>query len=64
LWKDKPKVSSDLVLVHKLEYAGETCGQKFKRVKQRIPLDKLDGKTDTAILLTRLDDIACIYFLT
>ena len=62
LWINKPKISNDLVLIHRIEFAGESCSQKYNKVKEKIPFDKLGGKKSVGLLITRLDDIACKIF--
>src|SRR5690606_2912921 len=59
IWKNKPTYSKEKVIVHHVEYAGESCLQKYKRVKETL-LSKVKNHTKIALLITRLDDIACI----
>jgi Xaa-Pro aminopeptidase len=49
------------VFIHDIEFAGESCTGKFKRVKKTLFSKLKDTKADKiAVLITRLDDISWI----
>ena len=53
IWEDRPPVPKNKVVVHPLEYAGETAREKIGRIRRR--LTELGAN---AILVSSLDDIA------
>jgi Xaa-Pro aminopeptidase len=57
IWENKPRYKKDNVIVHKLEFSGETCEKKFLRVKEYMN-KLLPDSPKYALLITRLDDIA------
>jgi Xaa-Pro aminopeptidase len=60
IWENKPIYSKKPVLIHKLEYSGDSCDQKFKRVRETLQSRLKDDKPKkVALLITRLDAIAC-----
>jgi hypothetical protein len=62
IWKNKPIYSKKPVMIHKIEYSGDSCSQKYKRVKETLLAKLKDLKINTsklALLIVRLDDIAC-----
>ena len=53
LWKDRPALPSDPPFILPLEYAGMTCKDKLKQIRERIRENGADG-----ILISALDEIA------
>ena len=53
IWRDRPLVPMDPVVIHPLEYAGESCSAKLQRIRQALARQGADG-----MLMARLDDIA------
>lgn len=53
IWTDRPPVPQNKVEVHPLEYAGESCHEKLKRIREQLKEAHACG-----ILVTVLDDIA------
>ena len=57
IWENKPEYSKEKVIVHTLNYAGETTIEKYKRVITTLRKHVKDEKV--AVIIIRLDDIAC-----
>lgn len=57
IWKERPTYSKDKVIVHDVKYAGESPFEKYKRV--RNTLQKKETSEKKALVIVRLDDIAC-----
>ena len=53
IWADRPPVPQDKVSVHPLEYAGEACRDKLRRIRERLKELHACG-----MLVSALDDIA------
>lgn len=53
IWSDRPSVPQDKVVVHGMEYAGETCSSKLGRIRK-----KLKEMHACGMLVSALDDIA------
>ncbi|WP_028897544.1 aminopeptidase P family protein [Prevotella sp. HUN102] len=53
LWTDRPAIPQNEVVVHPMEYAGETASSKIERIRKALRAQHADG-----ILVTALDDIA------
>ena len=53
IWADRPPVPQDNVSVHPLEYAGEACHDKLRRIRERLKELHACG-----MLVSALDDIA------
>lgn len=53
IWKDRPQVPCDKIMIHPLEYAGETCRSKISRIRE-----KMKGMHVCGMLVSALDDIA------
>lgn len=53
IWADRPPVPQKKVVVHLLEYAGESCSSKLKRIREKLKETHVCGT-----LITSLDDIA------
>ena len=53
IWSDRPSVPQDKVVVHGMEYAGETCSSKLRRIRK-----KLKEMHACGMLVSALDDIA------
>lgn len=53
LWTDRPAIPQNEVVVHPMEYAGETATSKIERIRKALRAQHADG-----ILVTALDDIA------
>jgi len=53
IWADRPPVPQNKVVVHPLEYAGESCSSKLKRIREKLKETHVCGT-----LITSLDDIA------
>ena len=60
IWNKESQIFMNKVIIHELKYSGESCLEKYERVKGKIPFDKFEGKKNVAILITKMDDIACI----
>jgi Xaa-Pro aminopeptidase len=59
IWENKPCYSKKPVIIHEIEFSGESCAQKYKRVKNTLLTKNKDIKDDKiALFITRLDDIA------
>ena len=55
IWTDRPAIPSNPIVVHPLEYAGETAQSKLVRIREAIAACHAD-----ALLVSTLDDIAWI----
>lgn len=53
IWKDRPAVPTDKIVVHPLEYAGEKAEDKLARIRKALREKHADG-----MLMASLDDIA------
>lgn len=53
IWKDRPPIPENKVKIHSIEYAGESCRSKIKRIRE-----KLKDSHACGILISALDDIA------
>ncbi len=55
IWKDRPAVPANQVEIHPLEFAGESCSSKLRRLREVLKTHHADGA-----LVSTLDDIAWI----
>lgn len=53
LWQNRPSIPQSLTMIHKDHYAGESTGQKLKRLRAYLETLKVDS-----CLVTTVDDIA------
>ena len=53
IWKDRPTIPLDSLMLQPIELAGETTGQKLVRIRQALRELHADG-----MLMSQLDDIA------
>ncbi len=53
IWADRPPLPLDKVMIHPMEYAGETCRSKLSRIRQRLKDMHACG-----MIVSALDDIA------
>ena len=53
IWTDRPPVPQDRIVIHPMEYAGEACRDKLKRIRR-----SLREKHAYGMLVSALDDIA------
>ena len=53
IWRDRPAIPADKVVVQPLELAGEPAHEKITRIRKALRADHADG-----ILISALDDIA------
>lgn len=53
IWEGRPSLPQTPVLIHGIEYAGISCSEKIKRIKESV---KANGAS--AIILSALDEIA------
>lgn len=53
IWKDRPAIPTNSVVIQPMEYAGETCHEKLVRIRQALREKHADG-----MLVAALDDIA------
>lgn len=53
LWNDRPPLPASPIVIHPLEYAGETAVSKLRRLREAIV-----AKGANATIITQLDDIA------
>ena len=53
IWTDRPPVPQDRIVIHPMEYAGEACRDKLKRIRW-----SLREKHAYGMLVSALDDIA------
>ena len=62
MWENKPKYKSDKIIIHQIEYTCESPLDKYKRVRKTIPEQTFNENVNVALLINRLDDIACKIF--
>lgn len=55
VWKDRPSIPNDKIVLHPLEYAGESTTSKINRIREYLQAHHADG-----LLITALDEIAWI----
>ncbi len=55
IWEERPPIPQNHVFIHPLQYAGESCQEKVKRIRQQMEEDNID-----VILITALDEIAWV----
>lgn len=53
IWRDRPAIPADKVVIQPLEFAGEPAHEKLARIRKALREDHADG-----ILISALDDIA------
>lgn len=53
IWQGRPVIPTNPVVIHPLEYAGESCHEKIVRIRKALRDEHADG-----MLMTALDDIA------
>lgn len=53
IWKDRPQIPLNEVVVHPMEYAGESVASKIERIRKELVSERADWH-----LVTALDDIA------
>lgn len=53
IWTDRPSVPLNPVIIHPIEYAGESCHDKLGRIRS-----SLSRRGASGMLMTQLDDIA------
>ncbi len=53
VWSDRPSIPNDKIVLHPLEYAGESTTSKFNRIREYLQAHHADG-----LLVTALDEIA------
>ena len=53
VWKDRPLIPNDKIVLHPLEYAGESTTSKINRIREYLQAHHADG-----LLITALDEIA------
>lgn len=53
IWRDRPAIPADKVVIQPLEFAGEPAHEKITRIRKALREDHADG-----ILISALDDIA------
>jgi peptidase, M24 family len=53
VWKDRPSIPNDKIVLHPLEYAGESTTSKINRIREYLQAHHADG-----LLITALDEIA------
>ncbi len=53
IWTDRPVIPSDPIMIHPLEYAGESAQSKMQRIRKIMA-----GRRVDALLVCTLDDIA------
>lgn len=53
VWKDRPSIPNDKIVLHPLEYAGESTTSKINRIREYLQAHHADG-----LLVTALDEIA------
>ncbi|MBO5548396.1 MAG: aminopeptidase P family protein [Prevotella sp.] len=58
IWRDRPAIPADKVVVQPLELAGEPAHEKITRIRKALRADHADG-----ILISALDDIAWTFNL-
>ena len=55
IWKDRPSLPDSKVVIHPLEYSGESCASKLERIRAALRQKHAGG-----MLVAALDDIAWI----
>ena len=55
IWKDRPALPADKIVVHPLKYAGESAASKLERIRKVLREKHVDG-----MLVSALDDVAWI----
>ena len=53
IWTDRPAIPDNPIVIHPIEYAGETAQSKLQRIREAMVASHAD-----ALLVTALDDIA------
>ena len=53
VWSDRPSIPNDKIVLHPLEYAGESTTSKINRIREYLQAHHADG-----LLVTALDEIA------
>lgn len=53
VWNDRPSIPKDKIVLHPLEYAGESTTSKINRIREYLQAHHADG-----LLITALDEIA------
>ena len=53
VWSDRPSIPNDKIVLHPLEYAGESTTSKINRIREYLQAHHADG-----LLITALDEIA------
>ena len=53
VWKDRPSIPNGTIVLHPLEYAGESTTSKINRIREYLQAHHADG-----LLITALDEIA------
>ena len=53
VWKDRPSIPNGKIVLHPLEYAGESTTSKINRIREYLQAHHADG-----LLITALDEIA------
>ncbi|TVU24689.1 hypothetical protein EJB05_27141, partial [Eragrostis curvula] len=56
VWKDRPPVKPLPVIVHPVEFAGQSVSEKIKELREKLLNEKA-----AAIILTALDEVAWLY---
>lgn len=55
IWSDRPSIPENKVFIQPMKYAGESCSDKIRRIRNKIREKHADG-----ILISALDDVAWI----
>ena len=53
IWRGRPDIPTSPIMLHPMEYAGESCASKLERIRQALHETNTDG-----MLVSALDDIA------
>ena len=53
IWRSRPAIPENPVVIHPLDYAGESCHEKIARIRKALRERHADG-----MLITALDDVA------
>lgn len=53
IWADRPAIPTNLIEIHTLKYAGESCSSKLKRIRT-----ELKNRHACGMLVSALDDVA------
>ena len=53
IWKDRPEIPANKVFVQPMEFAGESCNHKIRRIREQLRTLHTDG-----MLVSALDDVA------